>query len=110
MICKKLTKKIFLDNNSLVLKLPELNAKSLFVFLKKKGYLNEAKIFYRENICGKDFISMLSNQQGLPILFDDFHFSEFVVEQLKELYLFIFKYRRSALRDSLYSERPFYWF
>ena len=110
MICKKLRKSIFIHNNILVLRLPDLNPRALYNLLKKKGFQKEAEALYAENISGNDFISILSNYHGIPILFEDFHLSEDSVEKLKLLYLDFYRYRRKTLKNLLEKERPFYYF
>ena len=97
-------------NKSLILKLPELNANGLYYLLKNKQFKVEGKALMKENITGKDFISILSNLNGLPILKDDFNFSFETIEKLKILYLEFYRFRRETLKQFLEDERPFYWF
>ena len=93
---------------SLILKLPDLNPDGLYFVLKKKNLKAEGKALKKEKITGKDFISILSSFHGLPILKDDFNFSEETVEKMKKLYSEIYKFRREILKQFLEEERPFY--
>ena len=108
MICKKLRKLLFEWNNSLVFKLPDLSSKELYCLLSKKNLFTQAKKFYKENVNGSEFISIISNYHGMPILIEDFEFSEKEIEELKNLYIFIFKLRRIHFKKLIKKEIPFY--
>ena len=108
MISKKITKHLFLQNNSLVLNLPDLNPKGLYMMLKKKGYTKEAKMFLKEGINGNEFILMMSNLNGMPILEQDFKLSFDEIERLKKFYIFIFKLRRVHHKQLFEKEIPYY--
>jgi hypothetical protein len=107
MINKNLTKQLFLFNNSLVLQLPDLNANGLFLLLKRKGFIKESKLFFKEGINGKEFISLMSNSNGLPILKEDFKFTEQEIQKLEELYYFIYKLRRIHYKKNFEKEIPY---
>ena len=109
MICKKLRKQRFQQNNSQVERLPEIDSRGLYLMLKKKGMEKEGKRFYNEGIVGKEFISLMSNCKGLPILLEDLQFTMEQIEKLMQLYMFIFKLRRIQTKKTNDLERPYYW-
>ena len=108
MFCKKLRKQLFERNNNLIFRLPDLNARELYILLKRKQLKSQARRFYRENICGSEFISIVSNFHGSPILREDLRLTQGEIEELQRLYLFIYKLRRIKYKKLLEKEIPYY--
>ena len=107
-IHKILLEKNFLNANKEIIKLPQLRSAQIGRYLYSKGFKNEGKKFYKENLDGKTFILLMTSQEGVSILEDELGFKKEAIEKLKVLYKNIYLFRKKFCGTIDESEQPFY--
>lgn len=98
----------FLIKNKCLYNFRKLNSQELSNFLQDKGFINASLSLSKHNINGLGFIIIMTDSENFNMLRDIFHLTLVEIENLKNLYIDIFKFRRIKCEDFNVDEIPLY--